>query len=148
MQVNIPVIKGEGSNHRSRLVLHFPPTLVEQPIVCQLVKKYDLDFIILRADVELNKKGLMVLELQGREGPLREGIVFLQESGILVQSLSQDVSRLDDRCTHCGACITICPSEALYLDRGDRKVYFDQEHCIACELCIKGCPVRAMEIRF
>ncbi len=137
-----------GSDYRSRVVLHFPPNLVEQPIVCQLIKKFDLEFIILRADIDRNKEGLLVLELAGVKENFRRGVVFLKDNGISVQPLSQDIVRIEERCTHCGACLTICPSEALYRDVSNREVRFEQSKCIACDLCLKGCPVRAMEIHY
>jgi NAD-dependent dihydropyrimidine dehydrogenase PreA subunit len=28
------------------------------------------------------------------------------------------------------------------------KVIFDPEKCIACELCVKACPPRAMIVKF
>ncbi|MBM4445669.1 MAG: (Fe-S)-binding protein, partial [Chloroflexi bacterium] len=34
-----------------RVVLHFPRTLVEQPIIYRLVRDYDLSFNILKASV-------------------------------------------------------------------------------------------------
>jgi len=58
------------------------------------------------------------------------------------------VIRDEARCTHCGACVTVCPVEALALDPVTRKVNFDGDKCIACELVRKGLPPRAMEIKF
>ena len=77
-----------------------------------------------------------------------EGIKYLKKLGVTTQPLSQDVTRDEDRCTHCGACITICPTGALYMDRKSMKVIFDAEKCIACELCVNGCPPRAMKVKF
>ena len=138
----------EESDYRSRVVIHFPPSLVEEPIICNLVKEYDLEFNILRADVGRDRKGLLVLELIGKEEGFKQGMIFLKEKGISVQPLSQDVTRLDERCTHCGACIAICPSGALYIEDDSRRVRFDKDKCLACELCLKGCPTRAMEVYF
>ena len=77
-----------------------------------------------------------------------KGIRYLSDTGVRVQSLSQDVTRNEERCTHCGACITICPTGAFELDPITRRVNFINEKCLACELCIKACPPRAMELHF
>lgn len=130
-----------------RIVLKFPPKLVDQPIVYKLVKEYDLVFNILRARVTPQEEGELVIELQGKKEKYADGIKYLKNLGVTVQPLSQDITRDEVRCTHCGACITICPTEALYLDKKTMKVLFDPEKCIACELCIKGCPPRAMMLR-
>ncbi|MDD5613841.1 MAG: 4Fe-4S binding protein, partial [Candidatus Omnitrophica bacterium] len=75
-------------------------------------------------------------------------IKFLKDSGVLVQSLSKDVIRNEDKCTHCGLCIVYCPTGALFEDRASRKVIFEEKKCIGCEICVKICPTRAMEVDF
>lgn len=131
-----------------RIVLHFPHRLVDQPIVCRLIKDYNLDFNILKASVTPKEEGLVVLELNGKESDFKKGLAYLKKVGVKTQPLSHDVVRDDARCTHCGACITICPVAAFELDPVTRKVNFYKDKCIACELCIKACPTRAMEINF
>ena len=131
-----------------RIVLRFPKRLVERAIVSRLVRDYDLDFNILKASVTPDEEGLMVLELSGKQGDYDKGIRYLTKTGVKIQSLSQDVTRNEERCTHCGACITICPTGAFELDPSTSKVNFSGEKCLACELCIKACPPRAMELHF
>jgi ferredoxin len=130
-----------------KVVLHFPRRLVDQPIVYRLVKDFDLQFNILKASVTPREEGLMVLELSGRKKDYEEGIRFLKEAGVVLQSLVQDVLREEKRCTHCGACVTICPVNAFVTDTVTKRVEFQKTKCIACELCINACPVRAMEVR-
>jgi len=142
-----------------RIVLHFPKRLVDRPMISRLVKHYDLDFNILKASVTPDKEGLLVLELKGKQEDYDKGIRYLAETGVIIQSLSQNVTRNEERCTHCGACITICPSDAFELDpvtrkvsfhdrKCTRKVSFHDRKCLACELCLKACPPRAMELHF
>ena len=131
-----------------RIVLHFPSRLVDQPIVYRLIKDYNLRFNILKASVIPDEEGLMVLELTGEQDDYDKGIRYLTKTGVRIQSLSQNVTRNEERCTHCGACITICPTDAFELEPITRRVTFDDDKCIACELCIKACPPRAMELHF
>ncbi len=131
-----------------RIVLHFPSRLVDQPIVYRLIKDYDLRFNILKASVIPDEEGLMVLELTGEQDNYDKGIKYLTKTGVKIQSLSQNVTRNEERCTHCGACITICPTDAFELEPNTRRVTFYNDRCIACELCIKACPPRAMELHF
>ena len=105
-----------------RVVLRFPPRLVDQPIVYNLVKKYDLEFSILKAYVTPQEEGLLVLELRGDNGALDRGVEYLTSLGVRLQPLSQDIIRINTKCTHCGACVVICPSGALVLDNLTRKV--------------------------
>lgn len=131
-----------------RVVLHFPRILVDQPIVYRLVKDYNLEFNILKASVTPKEEGLLVLELSGEQRDYEQGMQYLAGIGVGIQPLSQNVIRNETRCTHCGACITICPTGAFTLELPSRRVNFQAEKCIACGLCIKPCPPRAMEVRF
>jgi ferredoxin len=131
-----------------RIVLRFPRRLVDRPIVSRLVKDFNLDFNILKASVTPDEEGLMVMELSGKQEDFDNGIRYLAETGVKMQSLSQNVTRNEERCTYCGACITICPTGAFELEPVSRRVTFDNEKCLACELCIKACPPRAMELHF
>ncbi|MFH0855862.1 MAG: NIL domain-containing protein [Candidatus Omnitrophota bacterium] len=131
-----------------RIVLHFPHRLVDQPIVYKLVREFDLQFNILKAFVTPNEEGLMVLELTGKRENFDRAVEYLQSCGVRIQSLSQDVVRNEKKCTDCGVCVPICPTEALVVDPGTRKVLFNNKKCIACELCVKICPPRAMETHF
>ena len=131
-----------------RIVLHFPRRLVDRPIVYRLIKDYNLEFNILKASVTPDEEGLMVIELRGEQDNYDQGIKYLTKAGVRIQSLSQDVTRNEERCTHCGACITICPTGAFELASQTRLVNFHHEKCIACGLCIKACPPRALELHF
>ncbi len=131
---------------KKRVVLHFPTRLVDQPIIYKLVKDYDLVLNVLKASIMPNEEGRMVLELSGTRDNYDKGIKFLQTTGVKIQSLGQDIIRNDERCTHCGACVAVCPSGALAVDHKNRMVKFDSAECTACELCVLACPPRAMEV--
>jgi len=135
-------------NVSKRIVLHFPRRLVDRPIIYRLVRDYNLEFNILKASVTPEEEGLMVLELSGEQGEYDNGIKYLTENGVRIQSLSQNVIRNEERCTHCGACITICPTAAFEVEPLTRRVTFYNERCLACGMCIKACPPRAMEVHF
>ena len=131
-----------------KIVLHFPRRLVDRPIIYRLVKDYDLELNILKASVTQDAEGLMVLELTGNKREYDRATKFLFETGVRIQALSHDVTRDNERCTDCGACITICPTSAFEIEPATRRVLFYDSKCIACGLCIKACPPRAMAARF
>ncbi len=131
-----------------RIVLRFPRRLVDRPIVSRLVRDFNLDFNILKASVTPDEEGLLVIEMSGKQEDYDKGIEYLTKTGVRIQSLSQNVTRNEERCTHCGACITVCPAGAFELEPSTRWVNFLNEKCLACGLCIKACPPRAMELHF
>ncbi|MDP8260229.1 MAG: 4Fe-4S binding protein [Candidatus Gygaella obscura] len=131
-----------------KIVLRFPHGLVDQPIVYRLVKDFNLSFNILKAHVTPNEEGVLILELKGDEVDYEKGIKYLENSGVRIQPLSQDIVRNEKKCTDCGLCVPICPVAALVVDPQTRKVIFHEDKCIACELCVKVCPTHAMEVHF
>ena len=131
-----------------KIVLHFPHKLVDQPIVCKLVKDYSLEFNILKAHVTPKEEGLLILELSGEEKNYHAGIQYLEETGVKMQPLSRDITRNEERCIDCSVCVPICPTGALIVDPLTRKINFYNDKCIACELCVKACPPRAIEVHF
>jgi len=133
---------------RHKIVLHFPHEQVDKPIVSKLVRDFGLDFNILKASITPREEGLLVLEITGKEKNYERGMAYIESCGVSVQPLSQDIRRNDIKCTHCGACIAVCPTDALFVDRDSMEVGFNNEECVACELCVKVCPPRAMEIHY
>jgi ferredoxin len=45
----------------------------------------------------------------------------------------------EDLCIHCGACVSLCPTDALYYVEED-KVKFKDDKCIGCLICLDSCP--------
>jgi ferredoxin len=131
-----------------KVVLHFPQELVDRPIISDAVKRYKLEFNILKASIDPDEGGVLVLELQGEKKDVRQALSYLRGLKIGVQHLSKDILMRQERCVHCGACVAICPSEALLLNRARWQVEFITDKCVVCELCVKGCPYGAMEVRF
>ena len=131
-----------------RVVLHFPHRLIDRPIVYMLIKEYNLVMNILKASITPKEEGLMVVELSGEPTDFERGIKYLEESGVLIDPIGRDIKRNEERCTSCGACVAICPADALIVDPVTRQVTFINEKCIACEVCVRACPVGAMEVHF
>lgn len=47
-----------------------------------------------------------------------------------------------DECTGCGACIDVCPMDAIILEDGIAKIV--EENCSDCRACESECPVEAI----
>lgn len=134
--------------HTKMLSLRFPKERVDEPVVFNLVKKFDLTFNILKATIFPRKEGLMVLELSGGRKNFQKGVRYLKSLGIKVESIGKDIRRDDELCYQCGACTSVCLTGALHIERPEMSVLFDKEKCSACELCVLTCPARAMNVKF
>ena len=47
-----------------------------------------------------------------------------------------------EKCTGCGACVDVCPTEAITIDNGLAVV--DEGKCSECGVCVQECPVEAI----
>ncbi len=127
-------------------ILRFPKETSEQPFVYQLVKKYDIQSNILKADIFPHREGLMILELKGNKKSVNDGLDYLKSYGVQVERLAAGISRDEKKCFQCGACTGVCPSGALYIQRPEMAVIFEVDKCTGCGLCVTICPVRAMRV--
>lgn len=48
-------------------------------------------------------------------------------------------------CAGCGACIAVCPNDAIILNE-DIIAVVDDDKCVDCGACIDECPARAMDM--
>lgn len=130
---------------KRKLVLRFPATVVEQPFIYTLAKQYNVVANILKANINRHKEGSMVVELTATEEEFKTALEFLQARGVQVSPLEQQIVWLEERCTQCGACTVICPTNALWIQRPAMTVSFCSEKCVVCERCLKACPARAVD---
>jgi len=133
---------------KQRLVLTFPPNLVEEPITYRLIKDYDLVVNILRAKISPEEEGRLMVEISGEKRAVDKGIDYIKGLGVSIQPLARDIRWLEDRCTHCTACVPLCPTGAIAVDRERMEIFFDKDKCLACGACISACPYKAIEILF
>ena len=73
-----------------RLHLTFPEGLIQDPIIWRLGRQYDIITNIRRANVE-EAVGWVILEVEGAEEALDQGVAWMEEMGVQVDRLSGDV---------------------------------------------------------
>lgn len=129
-----------------KVVIHYRADTVEQPIIYELVKRFDLVFNILKARIFPRREGMIVLDLSGTKDNFDSAVIYLKEKGLRVEPLSKSVRQNSEVCVSCGACTGFCPTGALSFERPSMRVNFDAEKCNGCELCVSACPARAMEV--
>jgi len=73
-----------------RVKLTYPQDLIKEPVIFTMARKYDVMPNIRRAKVT-ESVGEVVLELEGEEKRLSDGIAYLKERGVKVESVEGDV---------------------------------------------------------
>jgi ABC-type methionine transport system ATPase subunit len=67
--------------------LIYPPHLLDVPVINQLIRRFDLTFNILRAEVT-PQTGWVDLQLTGTTGAIESAIAWLSNQGIEVERLA------------------------------------------------------------
>jgi hypothetical protein len=73
-----------------RLFVSFPESLVERPMIYELVKRFDVVPNIRRANVEAHS-GWIILELEGDPGSRKDAVDYLEQLGCTVNRMEGDV---------------------------------------------------------
>lgn len=133
---------------KNRMTLIFPADTSDKPITWHLVKDFNLQVNILKAEITSGKKGFLLIELDGLEGDIALGKKFLEEERVRMVPVKRQIVIDEDRCIHCGACSGVCFSDALKIGEETKMLEFDAEKCIVCGLCIDGCPMNAIQADF
>src|SRR5205823_9610854 len=81
---------GDELMPKLRLHLTFPEGLIQDPIIWRLGRQYDIITNIRRANVE-ESVGWVILEVEGTEEALDQGVGWMREMGVQVDRLSGDV---------------------------------------------------------
>ncbi len=50
-----------------------------------------------------------------------------------------------EKCTGCGECVDICPSEVLEL-KDEKAEVANIDECLGCESCVETCPESAITL--
>ncbi len=103
------------------------------------ILKYDITFNILKFSTESSGVNLL---LDVPEDKIKTITESLKKNDVIVNKKGRVI--VLDSCIDCGACISLCPTEALYFNE-DFKLEFAYEKCIGCLLCLDSCPRYAIE---
>lgn len=133
---------------KNKIVCHFSAAQADQPIVYHLVKDHDLVVNILKANINPQKEGFLVIEVEGSKKNYEGGLAFLHEVGVTVEPLSETILWDEEICIQCGACASFCPTAALSIERESMLVGFDNTKCVVCGMCLDCCPTRAINLYF
>ncbi len=73
-----------------RYYLSYPRTLIKEPILYHLVKKFDLVFNIRGASVS-EEMGLVAVEFEGTSDQIERALAWLRSTGVTVEPIEKNV---------------------------------------------------------
>jgi len=75
---------------RERYYLSYPRILIKEPILYQLVKKFDLVFNIRGASVS-EDMGLVAVEFEGTQEQIERALAWLRQTGVTVEPIEKNI---------------------------------------------------------
>ena len=75
---------------KQSVMFTFPQELIKEPIIYNLSQQFNIITNIRRADVS-EDKGWVVLELEGEENDIEQGIAWVTSKGVRVDPVSGDI---------------------------------------------------------
>jgi ABC-type methionine transport system ATPase subunit len=75
---------------RERYYLSYPRVLIKEPLLYQLVKKFDLVFNIRGASVS-EDMGLVAVEFEGTQEQIERALAWLRQTGVTVEPIEKNI---------------------------------------------------------
>ncbi len=124
------------------LELKFDSKAVKEPIISIATLETQALINIIRASIGA-RQGELVVEVDDSKAD--DVIKVFKKHGVEVSKIDRAIVKDEDKCVHCGACLSICPVEVFSLDE-EKRVVIDTSKCIHCGVCVKVCPVGALTL--
>lgn len=129
-------------NGVDKILINYDPSKTNSmPTFTSLVRQ-GLPIIIIKSNIELEKLKKLVEEMPRR----------VKLGGISVNTSTpvRGMVEIGGNCTLCGACESICPTNALLQRSVEDEVYltFYHDRCVGCGLCKRVCPHDAIIVSY
>ncbi|MBO5758521.1 MAG: 4Fe-4S binding protein [Rikenellaceae bacterium] len=131
-----------------KVLLSFAPELTFRSFVNDIIKNYNVNINIIKADIEIAKGGKLIVTLAGEESDVVAAEQFLTDNGVVISRMGSAIKFDQNRCVACGSCTSSCPSGALTITAPDWTLNFNPDKCIMCKMCLKSCPMKLFSIEF
>lgn len=126
-----------------RVILRFDKEISKEPITSQIIIQHKTPINIISARIT-PLGGEMLAELDPKNAD--KIIRAFRDRGVVVD-VNSFIEKDDELCIDCGACVSVCPSEALYKTE-DHSIKLDPDNCngVTCGICLDSCPRRALHL--
>lgn len=125
-----------------KISLKYPADLLTKPILSKTILKTKLNINILQAEVT-NNISEYVVEVDDKDKDKFLDVV--RKEGIIAEELKESINLNREKCIDCGACVSLCPVDALVMK--NFEVTVEEEKCVLCGRCINSCPFGALSIK-
>ena len=114
--------------------------IITKPILAEAILETGVLLNISQAHFDTTH-GEVVADIPSEQfGHIRDSLVG---KGAEVVVLDTPISRDEEECVECGACVSVCPVEVFSL-ADDWSLEVDPGKCIQCGTCLTMCPHNAL----
>ncbi|HDN83019.1 MAG TPA: 4Fe-4S dicluster domain-containing protein [Candidatus Altiarchaeales archaeon] len=129
----------------AKYLLRYSSDVVKSPVLAKTVLETKVLINVLRAEISYDEASIIV-DVPGDEKTQEKVVKAFKSQGIEVVKLDEGIVRDIKGCIDCGACIAVCPVEAIYF-KEDLSIEIDRKECIRCGSCVEVCPFKAIKIQ-
>jgi NAD-dependent dihydropyrimidine dehydrogenase PreA subunit len=122
------------------LVKRCSTDLHETPYTAEVILETGAKINIDRAYVDAVRADLII---DVPSDKLEQVTEHFKQKGVEVRRLMKLIAWDEERCIHCGACISVCPVGVFTFDQA-WTIHLEEEKCIQCDVCKKACPLNAL----
>ncbi len=125
-----------------KMLLHFTPQIIKKPLIAEVVLETGVLVNINKATIDVTG-GELIINVPDKD--VNKVIKSFKSRGVDVVTLEKPIIRVDEECVHCGACISVCPTNVFKCEVDD-SISLDHKECIQCGACITACPHNALKL--
>ena len=132
--------------NRIKMVDNYVPTFdMKKEIEKEPKKQIEKHLAAVKSDIDSSKKWILKENFLQKASfnymAKREGKPF-NEKRLKVHVYAEPINnylKLEDGCTGCGICASVCPVDNIYVDKEQKKITLS-EKCFMCFACLHACP--------
>ena len=119
---------------------------VQDSIVFSMVSEFKIEPSILRAAIDDDGCGILILRLKGPDELVEKALRYAEDQDVEIDELGDHIMRDEQRCFNCGSCVSVCPTKAFTVDPDTYEVKLNIDKCVACGSCLSACSAHAVTL--
>ncbi len=128
------------------ILLRYSTEKADKPIISSIIRETDTPINILHADLT-PKGGEIFISIDASEEKIEKIVNLFEGRGVHTEKVTESIELDEEKCIDCGACVSLCPTEALKLADDDYSLLLNEEECVYCRACVPACPVDALSLK-
>jgi NAD-dependent dihydropyrimidine dehydrogenase PreA subunit len=130
---------------KRKILLRYPAEMAEEPVFASVLLETGIPANILYSSIGAGG-GEILIGVDAPPEEVERMMALFRRRGVEAVEVRKAVGVDRDRCFDCGACLSLCPTQALRFSE-DYSLEVEEEKCVCCEACVSACPVRAITVR-